>query len=147
MLQLNGLISAIDIDSLCKAICLALSTKKFTGLWRPFYLLNVANWYFIQGNIINSYHTVGQRSVNCWYTVGRQLANSISTVSWQTFRGALLHFYRKKWWEFTGIYWDQAFESNRPLINSTKMTLKIDSRMFKSFLWTLARPTLPTRRS
>ena len=37
---------------------------------------------------------VGQLSVNCWYTASRQLADSIPTVGRQTFRGAVLHFYR-----------------------------------------------------
>ena len=37
---------------------------------------------------------VGQLSVNCWYTAGRQLADSIPTFGQQTFRGAVLHFYR-----------------------------------------------------
>ena len=44
---------------------------------------------------------VGQLSLNCWYTPGRQLADSIPTVGQQTFRGALLHFYRVCALQFT----------------------------------------------
>ena len=48
------------------------------------------------GDVITllNFLSAGLLLVNYWYTVGRQLADSIPTVGRQTFRGALLHFYR-----------------------------------------------------